>query len=119
MDPWISPTIPYPVSPLDRGSGMAPTFADGNATPTAITRYQRHIQHLLDYTYRKSSLGKNPTSAQRLVEQNYRKTSSGNFSRTTRTIQAARAAKTHYNTPAFGNLSRTARIIQAAGFGPH
>jgi hypothetical protein len=118
---------------------MYPTTADGIATPTAITRYQKHIQHLLDYTYMKSSLGKNPTSAQRLVEQTYHqsslgknpqayqrlvdqtyhKTSSGNFSRMTQTIKAAKAAQAHYNSPPLGNLSRTTRLIQASGFGPH
>jgi hypothetical protein len=113
---------------------MVPTSADGTLTPTATTRFQRHIQHLLDYTYmkspliskggasmetmaeqtyRKSSLGKSPTAAQRLVEQTYRKSSLG------KSQSMKNLVKYTYHTPPVGNLSRITRIIHSAGFGPH
>jgi hypothetical protein len=74
---------------------------------------------MAEQTYHQTSLGKNPQAYQRLVDQTYHKTSSGNFSRMTQTIKAAKAAQAHYNSPPLGNLSRTTRLIQASGFGPH
>jgi hypothetical protein len=88
-------------------------MSDGNLAQAGITRYQKHIQHLLDYTYMKSSLGKNPTAAQTMVEQTYTKSSLG------KSQSMKNLVKYTYHTLPVGNLSRTTRIIQSAGFGPH
>jgi hypothetical protein len=109
---------------------MVPAMADGNLTQAGITRYQRHIQHLLDYTYmkspllskggasietmaeqtyQKSPLGKSPTSSQRLVEQTYHQTSLG------KNPQAyQRLVNQTYQKTSSGNFSRQTQINRAA-----
>jgi hypothetical protein len=105
--------------------GVVTTVATGLSVPAKVRQSQTNTQHLINYTYMKSSLGRNTTTAQTMVEQTYKQSSLGRGSNTPsvgtssvgRAVPYANIVKYTYRVPSRGNMSRTAQIIQAAHFG--